>query len=144
MLRGIQERDKAQNRWIKITMSVILLIICASMLLYLIPGLNNGAAGGANSATVATVGGQEISLNDVQRMLNQQMRNQNIPPLLKGFYANEIVNQMIFIRALDMEADRLGVRVTPEEQRDRIKQILPAAFDGDTWLKDRYATEVQT
>jgi peptidyl-prolyl cis-trans isomerase D len=51
---------------------------------------------------------------------------------------------MIFQRALDYEAQRLGIRVTPEEQRDRIKQILPTAFAGDSWLKDRYATEVQT
>lgn len=144
MLKSIQQRDLARNRWIKITMSVILVLICASMLLYLIPGLNNGPAGGASAATVATVGGQQITLTDVQRTLNQQMRNQSIPPLLKDFYAREILNQMIFIRALDLEADRLGIRVTPEEQRDRIKQILPAAFDGDTWLKDRYATEVQT
>jgi peptidyl-prolyl cis-trans isomerase D len=143
MLKGIQQRDRAQNRWIKITMSVILLLICASMLLYLIPGLNNGAAGGASAATVATVGGQEITLTDVQRLLNQQMRNQSIPPLLRGFYAQEILNQLIFIRALELEADRLGIHVTPEEQRDRIKQILPSAFEGDTWLKDRYPTEVQ-
>ena len=143
MLRSIQQRDLAKNRWIKITMSVILVLICASMLLYLIPGLNNGPAGGANAATVAVVGGQEITLPDVQRLLNQQMRNQSIPPLLKGFYAQEILNQLIFVRALDMEADRLGIHVTPEEQRDRIKQMLPSVFDGDTWLKDRYPTEVQ-
>jgi peptidyl-prolyl cis-trans isomerase D len=143
MLKSIQQRDLAKNRWIKITMSVILLLICASMLLYLVPGLNNGPAGGSNAATVAVVGGQEITLTDVQRLLNQQMRNQSIPPLLKGFYAQEILNQLIFIRALDLEADRLGIHVTPEEQRDRIKQILPSVFDGDTWLKDRYPTEVQ-
>lgn len=143
MLKSIQQRDLARNRWIKITMSVILLLICASMLLYLVPGLNSGAAGGTNSGTVATVGGQQISLTDVQRTLNQQVRNQGIPPLLKEFYAREILNQMIFTRALELEADRLGIRVTPEEQRDRIKQFIPTAFDGDTWLKDRYATEVQ-
>jgi peptidyl-prolyl cis-trans isomerase D len=143
MLKGIQQRDLARNRWIKITMSVILLLICASMLLYLIPGLNSGQATGASATTVAKVGNYEISTNEVQRMLNQQMRNQSIPPLLKGFYAQEILNQLIFVRALDMEADRLGIHVTPEEQRDKIKQYLPTVFDGDTWLKDRYPTEVQ-
>ena len=51
---------------------------------------------------------------------------------------------MIFTRALALEADRLGIRVTNQELSDRIKQILPSAWNGDTWLKDRYATEVQT
>jgi len=43
-----------------------------------------------------------------------------------------------------VEAQRLGIRVTDQELSDRIKQILPAAWNGDTWLKDRYTTEVQT
>ena len=48
MLKSIQQRDKKGNRWIKITMSVILGLICISMVLYLIPGLMSGnlTAGG--------------------------------------------------------------------------------------------------
>ena len=45
---------------------------------------------------------------------------------------------MIFQRALEFEADRLGMRVTPEEQTQRIKEMLPTAWSGSTWLKDRY------
>ena len=124
-------------------MGIILVLVCASMLLYLIPGLNNGPADGANQNAVATVGGQQISVADVQRQLNQAMRGNAIPDVLKGIYAKQVLDQMIFQHALELEAQRLGIRVTPEEQRERIKQILPTAFAGDTWLKDRYAAEVQ-
>ena len=144
MLRGIQQRDLARNRWIKVTMTVILLLICASMLLYLIPGLNSGSAGGARPDTVASVGGQDISVVDVQRKLTQTMRGQQMPEILKGYYAKQIVDQMVFQRALEIEADRLGIRVTPQEETEKIKQLLPSAWSGDTWLKDRYTTEVQT
>jgi len=48
-------------------MSVILVLICASMLLYLIPGLNSGAVGGASPDAVATVDGKDITVLDVQR-----------------------------------------------------------------------------
>ncbi len=56
------------------------------------------------------------------------MRGQNIPPMLKGMYAKQVLDQMIFQRALEVEAQRLGIRVTPEEKTDRIKQILPDAW----------------
>ena len=43
MLRSIQQRDLDRNRWVKITMSVLLGIICLSMLTYLIPGLGSAS-----------------------------------------------------------------------------------------------------
>jgi peptidyl-prolyl cis-trans isomerase D len=141
MLKSIQQRDLDRNRWIKITMGVILVIISVTMVLTMIPGPVGTMNTKADS--VANVGGQEISITDVQRQLNQAMRGQAIPEVLKGIYAKQIVDQMIFQHALELEAQRLGIRVTPEEQRERIKQILPTAFAGDTWLKDRYAAEVQ-
>jgi len=142
MLKSIQQRDLDRNRWIKITMGVILVIISVSMVITLVPGLTNYSAGSSPDA-VATIGGQSLTAADVQRQLNQFMRGQSMPEMLRGLYAKQVLDQMIFQRALEIEADRLGLRVTPEEQRDRIKQILPSAFAGDTWLKDRYAAEVQ-
>jgi peptidyl-prolyl cis-trans isomerase D len=50
---------------------------------------------------------------------------------------------MIFSRALDLEAQRLGISVTSQEESDRIKQLLPAAWEGGAWTKDRYVAEVQ-
>jgi peptidyl-prolyl cis-trans isomerase D len=142
MLRSIQQRDLDRNRWIKITMGVILVLISGAMVLTLIPGPVGSI--GNSPDTVASVGGQDISVVDVQRQLDQSMRGQSIPEVLRGLYAKQILEQMIFQRALDLEAQRLGIRVTPEELTERIKQLLPTAWAGDTWLKDRYATEVQT
>src|SRR5580704_9799368 len=142
MLKGIQQRDMEHNRWIKITMTVLLVLICLSMLTYLIPGLTNISAT-SNPDAVAKVGNVDISAMDVQRELNQATRGQNIPPMLKGMYTKQVLDQMIFQHSLELEAQRLGFPVTPEEMTDRIKQILPTVFSGDTWLKDRYAAEVQ-
>ena len=44
MLKSIQQRDLDRNRWIKITMTVILVVICLSMVVTLIPGLMNTSA----------------------------------------------------------------------------------------------------
>jgi peptidyl-prolyl cis-trans isomerase D len=142
MLKSIQQRDLDRNRWIKITMTVILTLICLSMVITLIPGLYSGSAGANSPDTVASVGGQDITVVEVQRQLSQVSHGQSIPPMLKGLYAKQILDQMVFQRALELEGQRLGIRVTPEEETERIKQILPTAFAGDTWLKDRYALEV--
>jgi peptidyl-prolyl cis-trans isomerase D len=144
MLKSIQQRDKKGNRWIKITMSVILGMICLSMVLYLIPGLMSGnlTASGSPDA-LASIGGQDISLVDAEQQLDLQTQSQSIPPMLRPIYAKQIADQLIFSSALQYEAERLGITVTPEEERERIKQILPMSFSGDTWLKDRYPTDVQ-
>jgi peptidyl-prolyl cis-trans isomerase D len=142
MLKGIQQRDLERNRWIKITMTVLLVLISLSMLTYLIPGLTGMSATGSPDS-VARVGSTDISAADVQRQLNMVTRGQNIPPMLKGMYTKQVLDQMVFQHALELEAQRLGISVTPEEMTERIKQIIPTAFSGDTWLKDRYTTEVQ-
>jgi peptidyl-prolyl cis-trans isomerase D len=141
MLKSIQQRDLQKNRWVKISMTVLLLVICGSMLLYLIPGLNNGLAA-TNADTVATVGGQDISLTDVQRQLTQMTQNGAVPEMLRGYYARQVLDQMIFQHALDLEAERLGITVTDEEETQRIKQILPDAWVGGVWQKDRYPAAV--
>ena len=120
MLKSIQQRDLDRNRWIKITMTVVLVIICFSMVITLIPGLMNTSATSSPDA-VAKVGNVDISAADVQRELNQATRGQNIPPMLKGMYTKQVLDQMVFQHALELEAQRLGFPVTPEEMTDRIK-----------------------
>jgi peptidyl-prolyl cis-trans isomerase D len=140
MLKSIQQRDLDKNRWIKITMGVILVIISVTMVLTLIPG-PVGSVGDRPDA-VATVGGEAITITQVQQQLQQAMRSQTIPEMLRPLYTRQILDQMIFLHALELESQRLGIKVTPEEERDRIKQIIPTAFSGDTWLRDKYTTEV--
>jgi peptidyl-prolyl cis-trans isomerase D len=65
--------------------------------------------------------------------------------MLKGMYAKQVVDQLVYEKALELEAQRLGLKVTPEEQTERIKKYIPTAFNGDTWVgKERYTQEVET
>ena len=138
MLKTLQQR----NRMVKIVLGVLLLLICLAMVITLVPGPVGSLSNSPD--VVANVGGQDITLIDVRRQLDQRTRNQTIPPMLKGFYARQILDEMIFERALELEARRLGLEVTPEEQAERIRQLLPMVFNGDTWVgKDRYALEVE-
>jgi peptidyl-prolyl cis-trans isomerase D len=142
MLKSIQQRDLDRNRWIKISMTVILMLICIAMVITLIPGLMGGGSTVNKPDAVATVGGEDISIAEVRRQIAQMTRGQAVPEMLRATYAQEVIDQMIFQRALDFEAGRLGLGVTPDEETDRIKQLLPTAWSGGVWQKDRYASEV--
>ncbi len=144
MLKSIQQRDLDRNRWIKITMAIILGLIIVSMVVTLIPGLMSGTIGGSSPDTIATVGGQDISLTDVQRKLNNAAQGQQIPPMMKRFYARQVLDEMVFDRALAIEAARLGITVTPEEEAERIKEYLPDAWAGGVWQKDTYTSEIES
>lgn len=102
-------------------------------------GTNNGSPD-----AVATVGGENISVVDVQQRFAQQTQGQNVPPVLQGLYLRQVLDTMVFDRLLQMEADRLGIQVTPEEVTQRIKELIPTAFPGGNWVgPERYAEEVQ-
>ena len=143
MLKTIQQRDKDGKRWVKIAMTIFLGLICLSMLTYLIPGLMSGPVGGASPDAVASIGGHSITVDDFQREFAQATQNQSVPTMMRGIYAQQILDQMIFQQALDYEATRLGLQVTPEEQTERLKEILPTAWVGGVWQKDRYVDEVE-
>jgi peptidyl-prolyl cis-trans isomerase D len=142
MLEVIQQRKAG----VKIIMGVLLGLICLAMVITLVPGLVPGSTtGGANADSVARVGDEDVTRTDVQNMLNRETRGQSLPPALKNLYAKQVVDQMVFVKALDFEAQRIGLKVTPQEETERIKKYIPTAFNGDTWVgKDRYTEEVQT
>ena len=143
MLRSIQQRDLDRNRWIKITMAVILTIICVSMVVTLVPGLMTGSMGGSSPDTIATVGGEDISLVDVQRQVNTAAQQQGIPEMMRHLEVRPVLDEMVFERALAVEAQRLGINITPDEEAERIKEYMPDAWVGGVWQKDAYATEIQ-
>ena len=125
-------------------MTVILVVICVSMVITLIPGLFGGPTNSTSPDSVASVAGQDITAADVQRQLNQRSRGQSIPPMMRGLFTKQIFDQMVFQAAIEYEAQRLSLQVTPLEVRDRVQQMLPSAFSGNVWLKDQYTTQVQT
>ena len=141
MLDVIQQRKTG----VKIVMGVLLGIICFAMVITLVPGLVPGSTTGTSPDAVARVGDEQITRTDVENMLNRELRGQTLPPMLKGMYAKQVVDQLVFEKALEIEAQRLGLKVTPEEQTERIKRYIPTAFNGDTWVgKERYTQEVET
>lgn len=139
MLKNLSQR----KRGVKIFLGAVLVAISAAMVLTLAP---IGGMGGTTASpdAVATVGGLNITVFDVRQEFDQRTRGQQVPPVLQGIYMQQILNDMIFKNVLRLEAQRLGMEVTDDDVTQRIRQILPSAFAGGTWVgSERYAQEVQ-
>ena len=125
----------------RIFIGIFVGLIAVSMLLYLVP--QGPGAGASSSATVATVGNESITLQDVQQQLTKISQRGQIPKPLESLYARQILNQLVFDKEIQYEADRLGINVTNEEMSTLIKQVLPTAFNGDSPVGvDQYSAQV--
>jgi peptidyl-prolyl cis-trans isomerase D len=127
----------------RIFLGVVVLILGGSMLLYLVPQ-TPGTGEAASTDTVATVGDQKVTVGEVQQQLSQIEQRNQVPKALESLYAGQILNQLVFEKEIEYEAKRLGISVSDEERAERIKQYVPTAFTGGTFVgMDRYSSEVQ-
>ena len=124
------------------------------MVITLIPGGLGGEVFGGTpgKGIVAKVNGEDITADEVRRtareMLQQQMpqgSNANLSMLLP-FFTQRAAEQLITRQALLTEADRMGLRVSPEEIRDELVHGRYAAtffpggkFIGQTEYEDMLA-----
>ncbi len=126
----------------RILLGAVVLVLGGSMLLYLVP--QSPVSGEVSTDTLAKVGDESVSVQDVRQQLNQiEQRNPNMKPL-ESLYAQQILNQLVFAKEIEYEAKRLGITVSDQERADRIRQYVPTAFTGGTFVGiDRYSAEVQ-
>lgn len=117
-------------------------VLGGSMLLYLVP--QGPATGEVSTDTVAKVGDESVTVNDIRQQLNQIERNNQVPKQLESFYAQQILQNLVFQRELEYEAKRLGITVSDQERADRIRLYLPMAFSGGSFIgMDQYTSLVQ-
>lgn len=129
MIRFLQTPGPA----LKITLGGILLVICGSMVITLIPGGIGqlGLGGGPGQGIVATVNGQPITTIGVRQEAQQMMRRQ-FPrgnpqeASLLPFFASQAANMLIMRQAVLNEAERMGLRATDEDVRDEIEHGIYA------------------
>jgi peptidyl-prolyl cis-trans isomerase D len=133
---------RSRDLMVKIVLGVVLGMVSLGMLLYLVPMPTTPLDAGTDG--LADIGGQRISIGDVQRQLDLVSQRQQIPQQLRGFYAQQIFDQMVFDRLLQLEAPKLGISITDQDVADEIRQMLPNAFPNGKWVgADLYSQIVQ-
>ena len=112
----------------KIILGGMLLVICAAMVITLVPGGigDSIGLGGPGQGVVAKVAGEPVTTLEVQREARQMLRQQ-FPrggaqtEMLLPYFAERAAQNLISRKALVAEAERLGLRVTDEEARDELQ-----------------------
>jgi peptidyl-prolyl cis-trans isomerase D len=138
-MAGAKDKSKLGYR---ILLGAVVLVLGGSMLLYLVP--QSQVSGEISTDTVAKIGDESVSVQDVRQQLNQiEHGNPNMKPL-EALYAQQIMRQLVFEKEIEYEAKRLGITVSDQERADRIRQYVPTAFNGGTFVgMERYSAEVQ-
>jgi len=135
------DRMRRHRDWLKWSLG----LVCVAFVLFYIPDFLQGTgADAASSDTLARIEGEKITGNEFRRAYQAQLQayrsaygGQMSEQLLKQLgVENQILQQMVDERAALAEADRLGIKVSDEEVRQRIL-ATPAfqengAFIGET------------
>jgi peptidyl-prolyl cis-trans isomerase D len=124
MIRQLQNAGPT----VKIILGALLVLICASMAITLIPGGVGSSLGiGAPPAGVlATIGDQQVTVPEVQREA-KAMARQQFPrggpqaSILLPYFASQAAEQLINEKALVAEAHRLGLRASDDELREELQ-----------------------
>jgi peptidyl-prolyl cis-trans isomerase D len=149
MIRQLQNAGPT----VKIILGALLVLICASMAITLIPGGIGSSLGiGAPPAGVlATIGDQTVTVPEVQRearaMIRQQYpRGGPQASMLLPFFASQAAERLITEKALVAEAHRMGMRVSDDELRDELQhgQLGAELFpDGKFIGQEEYENRIQ-
>src|SRR3984893_5791331 len=135
--------DNRQQLFSRILLGAVVLVLAGGMLLYLVPSMP-GTGDAASIDTVAKVGDESVTTDEVRQQLSEIEQRNQVPKQLESLYAQQILKQLIFQKEIEYEAKRLGIHVSDQDRADRIRQFLPTAYNGDTFVgMDRYAAEVQ-
>jgi peptidyl-prolyl cis-trans isomerase D len=153
MIRFLQKSGQTT----KYVLGGLLLIICASMVITLIPGgLGGDTFGGQpGRGVVAKVGTDEITAVEVQQTARQMVQQQasrygamaqQLMPLLMQQATQRAAEQLITRQVLLNEAERLGLRATPDEIKDELQhgRYSETLFPGGTFIgEDKYEQLLQ-
>jgi peptidyl-prolyl cis-trans isomerase D len=139
MIRFLQKSGQTT----KYVLGGLLLIICASMVITLVPGgLSGDVFGGQpGRGIVAKVDGGDITADEVRQtarqMLQQQMQGSSANmAMLLPFFTQRAAEQLITRQLLIDEARHMGLRATPDEIKDELQHGRYAAtfFPGGNFI----------
>src|SRR6202051_91809 len=127
----------------KIILGGMLLVICAAMVITLVPGgiSDSIGLGGPGQGVVAKVAGEPVTTLEVQREARQMLRQQ-FPQggaqtdMLLPYFTQRAAQTLISRKAFVAEAERLGLRVSDDEVRDELQhgQYSATFFPGGKFI----------
>src|SRR5690349_24825370 len=134
------DRMRRHMSWLKWSLG----LVCLAFIIFYIPDFLRTNNADASGETIARVEDQDISANEFRRTYTAQLQayrsaygGQMNEQLLKQLgIEQQILQQMVDERASLAEADRLGIKVSDDEVRQRIFAI-PAFQENGHFIGDQ-------
>jgi peptidyl-prolyl cis-trans isomerase D len=123
MIRFLQKKGAVQ----KAIWTIIIGIVCVSMVAFLGSYFTGTQGGRTNVAGVyATVGDETVTSDDIRQQAQlegrQQLQGQPIPDFLRPYFYRQAAARMVLQKAVLEQAHNMGLRVTDQEVADFFRQ----------------------
>jgi peptidyl-prolyl cis-trans isomerase D len=121
---------RSREKSVRLLLGALLVVVAASMLVYLIPG-GPGGPNASGQNVIAAVGDEKITSQDVQRAVQNITRGQaNLPKGIVAMYIPSIVNQLIEGKAMAYKAREMGIRVSDQALGNSIEAEFAPELGG--------------
>ena len=132
---------RSRDKVVRIVLGALLLLVAASMLLYLVPGGPTGGNRKADDQNIAEVGGEPITAQEVESRIQSEVRGGRVPESVIYSEAPQLMQRMIRERAMAYEAHRLGIEVSDADLANELQAISGGQFsDRNTY--ERYVSQL--
>jgi len=118
---------------VKVFFVVLLALMSISMVITMIPGMTGITTDPNALEVVAEVGGDRITTFDVQQGVQQMGRNNQLPAEMLWLYTGQVLDQLVLEKAAMLEAERMGLRVSEDDLRTRLR-LVSEVFPGGKFV----------
>ncbi len=132
---------RSREKSVRYFLGFLLGLVALSMVITLVPGYSGLVGGGsANPQVIAEIGDETLTIADVRRVLDRELRGNRIQRGMESIYVPMFVQQMVSERALAYQAKRMGFNLTEAELSEAIASLIPQLFENGKFVgKDVYA-----
>lgn len=131
MFRLFSKGRQTLYKWL---LGAFLGVMAIGMVITLAP-IGGGDTSQVQANVLATIGGGQITTDDLQRLIQAQLRNS--PAGLNAKYvatvATSALDEMVIERAMGIEAQRLGIQVAPQELAQAL-QTIPWLYNNGKFI----------
>lgn len=117
---------RSREKRTKYLLGGVLGIVALSLVITLIPGY--GTTTGDSLQVLAKVGNDQITMTQVQQLINNAMRSRQMQRDQLQFIVPELLDSMIAERAVAYQAERMGFTVTEDELATALRSMLTQLF----------------
>ena len=130
---------RSREKSVRILLGALLVLVALSMLTYLIPSYGTGATN-TSDTVIATVGGDSITMLDMQKLIQDTLKARQLPPSAVATFIPADGTGGHYREGPGISGQATRSQVSDADVAVTIRQTIPNLFpDGKFVGKDAYA-----